>query len=64
MTYIERFEKVVRDYPDRLAFDDGERTLTYRELDEESGKIYSYLKKQGIGREDTVQIIPARSVTA
>ena len=64
MTYIERFEKVVRDYPDRLAFDDGERTLTYRELDEESGKIYSYLKKQGIGREDTVQIIPDRGVGA
>ena len=62
MKLISLLEEAIKSYPDRPAFDDGARTLTYRELDEESGKVYSYLKKQGIGREDTVQIIPARGV--
>ena len=50
--FLDRIAKVVRTYPDRVALDDGEKRLTYAGLEQESGKIYRYLKEAGIGKED------------
>jgi non-ribosomal peptide synthetase component F len=38
------------------------KTVTYRELDLISGKVYRYLKTHGIGREDFVNILLPRGV--
>ncbi len=60
--FMDRFEKIAAKYPDRIALDDTKRRLTYRELETESGKIYSYLKKKGIKKEDRVLMITQRGV--
>lgn len=56
MTFIEKFEENVRLYPDKVILQDSETRLTFRELDELSGRVYAYLKTKGIGREDFVLI--------
>ncbi len=60
--YIEIFNEAVCKYPDRPAFVDENETLTFKELNEASGKIYAYLKEKGIGKEDFVQILLPRQV--
>jgi amino acid adenylation domain-containing protein len=48
----ERFERIVRAYPDRLALSMGERSLTYSELNAYSNRIArTILKKRGPGSE-------------
>lgn len=56
MRFIEKFEENVRLCPDKVILRDSENTLTFRELDELSGRIYAYLKQKGVGREDMVMI--------
>lgn len=56
MRFIEKFEENVRLYPDKVILQDPEMKLTFRQLDEMSGRVYAYLKAQGIGREDVVMI--------
>ena len=48
---------VMEQYADKVAFLNEKREMTHRELCRESGQIYAWLKKQGIGREDFVQIL-------
>ena len=60
--YLERLREIVLRYPDRTAVVDAERSLTYNEFDIESGKIYNYLKKQGVKREDCVMILVKRGI--
>jgi amino acid adenylation domain-containing protein len=38
-TIPERFEKIARQYPDRLAIEDGKLSLTYSELDEAANHV-------------------------
>lgn len=54
--FIEQFEDNVRLYPEKVILRDQDTCLTFRELDELSGRVYAYLKKKGIGREDFVMI--------
>lgn len=54
--FIEKFEENVRLYPDKVILQDQEASLTFKELDELSGRVYAYLKEKGIGREDFVMI--------
>lgn len=54
--FIEKFEENVRLYPDKVILQDQEIKLTFKELDELSGRVYAYLKQKGIGREDFVMI--------
>lgn len=54
--FIEKFEENVRLYPDKVILQDQETKLTFKELDELSGRVYAYLKQKGIGREDFVMI--------
>lgn len=62
MRFIEKFEENVRNHPDKVILQDSEETLTFLELDELSGRVYAYLKKNGIGKEDFVMIYLPRSV--
>lgn len=62
MTFIEKFEENVRLFPDKVILQDSETQLTFRELDELSGRVCAYLRQKGIGREDFVMICLPRSV--
>ena len=59
--FMDRMARVVRDYGSRTAVSDGERSLTYAQLDEESGKVYGWLKRHGVGRESFILISTSRS---
>ncbi|MBQ4243100.1 MAG: non-ribosomal peptide synthetase, partial [Lachnospiraceae bacterium] len=61
---LERFYSYVQNTPDKTAIVDngGERATSYKELDDMSGRIASWLIKQGIGREDVVAIRVPRGV--
>lgn len=54
--FIEQFEENVRQYPDKMILRDAETSLTFRQLDDLSGRVYAYLKARNIGREDFVMI--------
>ncbi len=61
---FEKFQGYVLDTPEKIALSsmgDG-KTVTYRELDLISGKVYRYLMAHGIGREDFVNILLPRGV--
>lgn len=62
MEYIDIYNEKVKELADKVAFSDCSKELTYKELDEESAKIYSYLKSKGIGKEKFVQVVLERSV--
>ena len=56
--FMERFQEIVRDAPNSLMLVDARHPdgLTRAEVDEQSARIYAYLKQRGIGREDMVMI--------
>ncbi|MBR4696380.1 MAG: AMP-binding protein, partial [Selenomonadaceae bacterium] len=58
--FMEHATSVMKQYADKVAFLNEKREMTHGELDRESGQIYAWLKKQGIGREDFVQIVLPR----
>ena len=64
ITFLERFSAHVKAAPDQTAVVDqnGKRLTSYLQLDEMSGRIAAWLKKQGIGREDVVAICVPRGV--
>ncbi len=61
---LEKFYHFVQDTPDKTAIVDngGERATSYKELDDMSGRVASWIIKQGIGREDVVAIRVPRGV--
>lgn len=59
--FIEQFEENVQKYPDKVVLRDEHSSLTFRELDELSGRVYAYLKEKGIGLEDVVMLLMPRS---
>lgn len=56
ITFIEKFEENVRQYPGKVVLQDCEMKLTFRELDELSGRVRAYLHKRNIRREQFVMI--------
>ncbi|MBR2092358.1 MAG: non-ribosomal peptide synthetase [Fibrobacter sp.] len=56
--FLARFLQCVKKYPERFALEDrdGERRTTYKELDEFSGRIASYLKSLGVKKDSLVAI--------
>lgn len=60
--FMERVTEVITRYPDRRAFVEGENTLTYRELEEESAKVYRFLKEQKVEKEQFITIIMPKNV--
>ena len=58
LRFFEKYQENVKRYPDKTAFaytGNGE-TISYRELEEISGKVHQWLKNRGIGREDHIVI--------
>ena len=59
--FMDRMAEVVHTYPDRTALADDTRSMTYAQLAEESGKVYAYLKRLGLGTEDAILVLMPRS---
>ena len=62
--FLRRVESNCRVYPDRIAFEDDIRSITFNELWNESGKIFTWLKKQGMKKEDFCQIVLPKSASS
>ena len=62
MEFLESFSQNVRLFPESVAIEDAERSLTYAALDELSGRVYRYLMEQGVAREDVVLVRLPRCV--
>lgn len=58
--FIDVYEETVRTHLQQKAVVGEKQSLTYKELDEAASRIYCYLKKEGIGKEDFVQILLPR----
>ena len=57
----ELFAEQARRTPEAVALVEGERRLSYRELDERSNQVGHYLRKRGVGPEVRVGICVSRS---
>ena len=66
MQFINKFTKICAQYPDlTIVYDENSpKGLTYTQLDELSGRVYAYLKRYGIGKEDFVFIRLPRGMQA
>jgi amino acid adenylation domain-containing protein/non-ribosomal peptide synthase protein (TIGR01720 family) len=60
-TVDECFADVVRATPDAVAVVSGDRSCTYRELDERANRIAAALRAHGVGAEDRVALAMERS---
>ena len=61
---LETLQKYTAEYPNvPILFDDAHsKGITYTQFDEMTGKVYAWLKEQGIGKEDFVLINLPRGV--
>ena len=55
------FRSTARTWPGRVALEDGEQSLTYRELDRLVDRVSGWLVANGIGRGDRVAILSENS---
>ncbi|MDO5435128.1 MAG: AMP-binding protein [Clostridia bacterium] len=65
LNMLEMFEENVKNFPERIALRSvGEvtKSLTFREADEYSGRVYAWLKANGYGKEDFVMICLPRGI--
>ena len=64
MTFFEHYDHNLAENPDYVILSDDTtpKGITYAQLDQLSGKVYAYLKKQGLGREDFVLICLPRGI--
>ncbi len=60
--FLEHVFDVFEKEADRIFMVDGDESITYAGVKEESGKIYHYLKDKGIGKEDFIQIIVKKDI--
>lgn len=60
--YLRSFEEMARRFPERVAVDDGQRRLSYAELDERSNQAAAGLRALGVGVDGNVVVSAARSV--
>ncbi|HLZ86961.1 MAG TPA: condensation domain-containing protein, partial [Puia sp.] len=61
-TVVDLFEEQAKQTPAAVAVVYEDRSLTYRELDEQSNRLGHYLRKRGVGAETLVPICVERSV--
>ncbi|MBR4718773.1 MAG: AMP-binding protein [Lachnospiraceae bacterium] len=56
--FLQRFEQVVNDHPERIAVvdRDGMRVTAYRELYDKALRVNAWLREQGVGKEDVIAI--------
>ena len=62
--FLRRVESNCAAYKDRIAFEDNRRSITFNELWNESGKVFTWLKKQGMKKEDFCQIVLPKSASS
>lgn len=64
MDFIKNFIENAKNNPNRniLADDSIPKGLTFKQVDEISGKVYAYLSEKGIGKEDFVMLCLPRGV--
>jgi acyl-CoA synthetase (AMP-forming)/AMP-acid ligase II len=65
LRFIEKLKKNCAAFPDSTALilaESGE-SMTYAELWEYSGRVYSFLKHESIGKEDIVMIALPRGIS-
>lgn len=58
---ITLFARSVENYPDNVAVIFGDRHISYKELDEITNRVATYIQDLGIGAEDVVSILIGRS---
>ena len=56
--FLQKFLDTLATYPERAAFvdKDGERSTSYKKLDELSGRVAAFLKNKGFQKEDLIAI--------
>lgn len=56
--YLQKFKETVAAYPERVAVldKDGDRSTTYKKLDELSDRVAAFLKNKGFQKEDLIAI--------
>ena len=56
--FLQKFLDTVATYPERAAVvdKDGERSTSYKKLDELSGRVAAFLKNKGFLKEDLIAI--------
>eukprot|EP00833_Pecoramyces_ruminatium_P012744 jgi/Orpsp1_1/1186776/evm.model.d7180000053213.1 len=59
--YHEEFQKMAKQYPERIAIVFNEEKITYKELDEMSNSLAHYLRSEGVCRNDIIPVISDRS---
>ncbi len=64
LRFIEKLEKNAEAYPEATALISTEagKRMSYAELWEYSGRVYRYLKQNGVGKESTVMIAVPRGI--
>ena len=64
ISIIEKLEQYTREKPgEAILFDDAHsKGITYAQLEDMSGRVYAYLKKNGVGRENFVLLNLPRGV--
>ncbi len=55
------FENTARKYPERIAVQLNDETITYNELNKKANRLAHYLKNSGIGADDFVGIVLSRT---
>ena len=61
-TILKEFKSVVARFSDSAAIKEGQKTITYKELNEESNKIANHLKENGLQKGEFVSIYLKRSM--
>jgi len=61
-TVVELFSEQVRDAPERIALVEGERSMTYEDLDRQSNRLARHLIALGVGPEVVVGLCLERSL--
>ena len=57
VTWADRFEARVQAHPDRVALIQGDRELSYREVDATANRFARWAQSQGVGRGDAVALL-------
>ncbi|MDH6223564.1 amino acid adenylation domain-containing protein [Streptomyces sp. MJP52] len=60
ISLVERFQQQVERFPGRVALIDGDRQITYRELDAAANRWARHLRDQGLGRGDLAGVLLER----
>ena len=61
-TILKEFNGVVARFENSVAIKEGKKSITYKELNEESNKIANYLKEKGLQKGEFVSIYLKRSM--